>query len=242
MMRKVMISVTQATAGMSSLLLSPGASRRSRRSGPRRRRLPRRCGRSSASSSGVSSSAPISATPPARMSSDAPRMRSSAASTRLSERDQHRHHHQQQDGVADPPQDHRRSPQLAVGLVGQEEPAQHAGQRHPHRAAGRWPGRSPTARRADLVGRQTPVDRVDALLHGAGEVAHEDGGDVGDHAAPVLGGGAGQLQVLGDRRPWCRAPAGVSCAVIFMRGLAAALLVGAGTRRRRSAWRRRRAP
>ena len=43
-----------------------------------------------------------------------------------------------------------------------------------------------------------------------GELAHEDGGDVGDHAAAVLRGGAGQLQVLVDVDPRARAAADVT--------------------------------
>ena len=37
-----------------------------------------------------------------------------------------------------------------------------------------------------------------------------------DHAAAVLRGRPGQLQVLGRRRPWCRAPTGASVAVTSM--------------------------
>jgi hypothetical protein len=110
--------------------------------------------------------------------------------------------------------------------VGQHEAPEHPAEREARRAQGdrEAAGR---AGRADLVRGQAAVDRVDAGLHRGGEVAHEDRGDVGDHAAAVLRGGPGHLQVLGHVDPGAAA-VGDQAGGDQHPGLAAALVVGAG--------------
>src|SRR5450631_577044 len=127
-----------------------------------------------ASASGAPSSSPISATPPLRMSSLAARIRSSAASTRLSStittgrtttsRTTLPIHHKT---IA-------RSPSARVGgLIGQEEPAEDAAQRHhrglqAYREAARLPGGGRGRRQ-----RLAPVQPGDPVLQVDGEVPHQ---------------------------------------------------------------------
>src|SRR5215469_12358162 len=97
---------------------------------------------------------------------------------------------------------------LACGVVGDEEPAEDPGQGHPggsqrDREAARRGGR-----RGGLLQRLAPVDPLDPVLEVGREVAHQHGGNVGDHAAAVLGGGASELEVLGDVDPGTSASAG----------------------------------
>ena len=77
-----------------------------------------------------------------------------------------------------------------------------------------------------LLGRLAALGAVDPVLHVGGEVAHEHGGDVGDHAPAVLRGGAGELQVLGDADLGAAAGPGQRRGDDHA-GLAAALLLGA---------------
>src|SRR5262245_28929193 len=105
------------------------------------------------------------------MSSVAARIRSSAASTRLSSATSTGTTTSNSTAL---PIHHRfiGGPlSTRVGLVGKEEAAQHASEGH---AQGPEADGETTGRRglADLVGRQSLVDGVDAGLHVAGEVAH----------------------------------------------------------------------
>src|SRR6185369_13987576 len=97
------------------------------------------------------------------MVSDARRIRSSAARTRLSRATSTGTTTTNRTAL---PIHHRFmwSSSTRVGLVGQEEAAQHPAERHPHRPQ----TDREAARRggpAELVGRETAVERVDAGLH-----------------------------------------------------------------------------
>src|ERR1700689_798082 len=114
-------------------------------------------------------------------------------------------------------------------LIGEEEPAEDAHQRHPGGPQGdaEAADRAALAGRGDLLGRLAAFDPFDPVLHVEREVAHEDGGDVGDHAPAVLRRRPGQLEVLTDRDLGAAA-FGRQRGPDDHRGLAAALLVGAG--------------
>src|SRR5262249_9183571 len=150
-----------------------------------------------ANAPGTPPSSPTSWTPPARIASVAPRIRSSAASTRFSRKITTGSTTTSKMTL---PIHHKTMlrPSLSSGrrLVRHEDPAEDPGQRHHRRAeadgqaAGRGGGR-------DLLRRLAALDPFDPVLHVRGEVAHEHGRDVGDHAPAVLRGGPGELQVLG---------------------------------------------
>ena len=77
------------------------------------------------------------------------------------------------------------------------------------------------------VQRLAPVQPRDAVLQVGGEVAHQHRGDVGDHAPAVLGGRAGDLQVL-SHADLGAGPGPAQGGGNGHRGLATAAFVGAG--------------
>src|SRR5215472_17073537 len=138
------------------------------------------------SPSGTASSSPTSAPPPARMLSHAALIRSSAASTRLSSAITTGRITTSK--ITLPIHHNVMTASSARCLVGGEEPAEHPQQGHLHRPK---PDRETTCRSGRDVGGLAPLCRADLPGHVGGEIAHQHGSHVGDHAAAVLGSRAG---------------------------------------------------